>query len=163
MFRGAPAAATGVGAEAEGPDSLTVLSKLPPLLRLPAPPKNSGIIRDIGRRLKRGAFADDMPKAGIALAAGTVEALFFLEVAPKVVFSSSALEYCSFSLRFLPRNQSSKAAMIPITAMIAMARPAFAPVDMPLLLELELVVESEEPEVEAAPAIAVLETVLDVT
>jgi hypothetical protein len=61
----------------------------------------------------------------------------------------------------LPRNQRSSAAIIPITAMIAIARPAFAPVDMPLLLELELVVESEEPEVEAAPATAVFDAALD--
>ena len=141
MFRAAPTA---------GPDSATVLSMLPALLLLLGPPRNSGIILDMGLRLSRGAAA----LAGVGV---TPKALLFLGAAANEDFSSSAFEYASFSLFFLPRNHSRSAAMIPMIAMIPMARPALAPVDIPPDPELELEGVSDESEVEAAPATAVLE------
>lgn len=144
MFRAAPGPA---------PFSLTVLSMLPALLLL-LPPINPGIMLDIGRRLRRGAAVLVgvwvMPKA-----------LLSLEAAPKVDFSLSAFSYASLSLFFLPRNHRRRAAMIPTIAIIPIARPAFAPVDIPPSLELE-VGESAEDEVAAAPAIAVLDDRLEV-
>ena len=147
MFRAAPAA---------GPDSPMVLSILPALLLLLFPPMKPGIMLDVGRRLSRGAAAlvCVMPNALLFLGAGAGTGA---GVGLKAVFSSSALEYSSFSLFFLPRNQRSSAAMIPMMAMIPIAKPALAPVDIPPLLELELEVESEESDVDAAPATAVLE------
>jgi hypothetical protein len=136
------------GAPGAGADSLIVLSKLP-LRRLLLPMKPS-IILDIGRRLSLGAVV----LVGL-LVIGTA-----LLLAPKVVFSSLARDSSFCCLFFLPRTHKSRAAIIPMMARIAMARPALAPVDIPLLL-LELDgEESDDEEVEAAPATAVLEAPL---
>jgi hypothetical protein len=129
--------------------SLTVLRRLPPL-RLLLLPMKPGSMLDIGRRLRRGALALlglVMPKE--------LSLLREAAPAPKVDFSLSAFSCSSFSLLFLPKNHNASAAIMPMTAIIPIARPALAPVDIPPSLELED--EEAASEVAAAPATAVLE------
>lgn len=141
---------------AAGPFSLTVLSRLPPL-RLLLLPMKPGSMLDIGRRLRRGALVllevGVMPNELLSL---FLRAAAAAAPAPNADFSLSAFSYSSFSRFFLPKNQSRRAAIIPTIAMIPIARPALAPVDMPPSLELD---EDEvaASEVSAAPATAVLD------
>ena len=121
------------------------LSMLPLLVRFLCPPMKP-IISDIGRSESRGALVgdgDDVVVMGTALG-----------LAPKVAFSLSA-RLCSFwSLFFLPMNHRSTAATMPMIAMIPMARPALAPVDIPPLLCDD---DESEDEVDEAPETSVLD------